>query len=89
MPKYKNLQQWISEQNRWAAIVNAQSYNINTSVSRQQIADELDTQLSPENLSCDGELPITQVRARYQRLTAAARELKLLDPDVKFREYAE
>ena len=89
MPKYKNLQQWINEQNSWAAIVNAQSYNINTHTSRQQIADELDSALSPENLSCDGELTISQVRARYQRLTAAARELKLLDPQVKFREYAE
>lgn len=89
MPKYKNLMQFIKENNDWAAIVNSQSYNINTSESRQQIADAIDSALSPENLSCDGELPISQVRARYQRLTAAARELKLLDPDVKFYEYAE
>ena len=89
MPKYRNLQQWINEQNSWAAIVNAQSYNINTHTSRQQIADAIDSALSPENLSCDGELSVTEVRARYQRLTAAARELQQLDPEVKFREYAE
>jgi len=44
--------------------------------------------LSPENLTCDGELPRSQVQARYRQLTAAARELKQLDPSVKFYEFA-
>lgn len=89
MPKYRNLMQFIKENNDWAAIVNSQSYNTKTPESRQQIADAIDSALSPENLSCDGELPISQVRARYQRLTAAARELQQMDSSVKFYEYAE
>jgi hypothetical protein len=32
----------------------------------------IDAKLSPENLSCDGELSIAQTRARYRALTAAA-----------------
>jgi hypothetical protein len=43
--------------------------------------------LSPENLTCDGELPRNQVHARYKLLTKAAFELKQLDPSVKFYEY--
>jgi hypothetical protein len=40
----------------------------------------IDSKLSPENLSCDGELPMTQVRARYRALTGAAQDLVRLDP---------
>jgi hypothetical protein len=42
----------------------------------------IDAKLSPENLSCDGELPIAQVRARYRSLTAAAQDLVRLDPSM-------
>jgi hypothetical protein len=53
----------------------------------QQIAENIDSDLSPENLTCDGELSRTAVQQRYRQLTAAARELKELDPAVKFYEY--
>jgi hypothetical protein len=42
----------------------------------------IDAKLSPENLSCDGELPIAQVRARYNALTSAAKDLVQLDPSM-------
>jgi hypothetical protein len=42
----------------------------------------IDAKLSPENLSCDGELPMTQVRARYRALTGAAQDLVRLDPSM-------
>ena len=54
---------------------------------RQSIANSIDNDLSPENLTCDGELPRSQVHARYKALTKAAFELKQLDPSVKFYEY--
>ena len=54
---------------------------------RQSIADSIDSDLSPENLTCDGELSGSQVLARYKALTKAAFELKQLDPSVKFYEY--
>ena len=54
---------------------------------RQSIANSIDNDLSPENLTCDGELPRHQVKARYDQLTKAAFELKQLDPSVKFYEY--
>jgi hypothetical protein len=50
---------------------------------RQRIADSLDADLSPENLTCDGELPRAEVQKRYNFLTRAAKELKSFDPSVE------
>jgi hypothetical protein len=54
---------------------------------RQRIAESIDSDLSPENLTCDGELPRSQVQARYKFLTRAAQELQSIDPAVTFYEY--
>lgn len=48
----------------------------------------IDSELGPENLICDGELSRTEVNRRYRKLTAAAQELRRLDPTVKFYEFA-
>jgi hypothetical protein len=42
----------------------------------------IDSDLSPENLSCDGELPRAVVNRRYRELTAAAKDLVKMDPSV-------
>jgi hypothetical protein len=42
----------------------------------------IDSSLSPENLTCDGELPRTEVNRRYKELTGAAKDLIKLDPSV-------
>jgi hypothetical protein len=47
----------------------------------------IDSALSPENLTCDGELPRAEVNRRYKELMTAAKQLKQLDPSVKFYEY--
>jgi hypothetical protein len=49
----------------------------------------IDAALSPENLTCDGELPRDEVNRRYRELMTAAKQLKQLDPAVKFYEYDE
>lgn len=83
----KNLKAYVEAKNKWSAIFGQPALVIGR--DNQRIADEIDCELSPENLSCDGELPMSQVRARYRRLTTAARELQQLDPTVRFYEYAE
>ena len=50
--------------------------------------ETIDSDLSPENLTCDGELPRSLVQKRYKELTMAAKELQKLDPSVKFYEFA-
>ena len=58
------------------------------STDRQKIADKIDARLSPENLTCDGELGRAEVDRRYRRLRRVAAQLIQLDPSVKFYEFA-
>ena len=84
----KALNAYIDQKNKWNKLFKGKQYEIATAKGRQEIADSLDCDLSPENLTCDGELPRSQVQVRYRALTAAAKDLKQLDPSVKFYEYA-
>ena len=83
----KALQEFIAQKNRWNAIFKGEQYEIQTAKGRQRIADMIDSSLSPENLTCDGELPRAEVNRRYKELMTAAKQLKKLDPSVKFYEY--
>ena len=84
----KNLKAYVDRENQFSAIFGKRPLDLNSADDRQRIADRIDAALSPENLTCDGELPRSQVQARYRQLTAAARELQKLDPAVKFYEFA-
>jgi hypothetical protein len=81
----KHLKAYVDQKNRWDMIFGRPALVIGQ--HNQQIAENIDSDLSPENLTCDGELSRTAVQQRYKQLTAAARELKELDPAVKFYEY--
>jgi len=83
----KSLQAFVDQKNRWNAIFNGAQYEIKTAAGRQRVADMIDAALSPENLTCDGELPRAEVTRRYKELTTAAKQLKKLDPSVKFYEF--
>jgi len=83
----KALQTFIDQKNRWNAIFNGEQYENKTAQGRQRVADMIDSALSPENLTCDGELPRAEVNRRWKELDAAAKQLRKLDPAVKFYEY--
>jgi hypothetical protein len=83
----KNLQKYVDQKNVWATIFGQPALDLNVAQDRQLIADSIDSDLSPESLTCDGELSLAQVRARFQTLTCAADELKALDPTITFSEY--
>jgi hypothetical protein len=83
----KALQAFIDQKNRWNAIFNGEQYEIKTAKGRQKVADMIDNSLSPENLTCDGELSRTEVNRRFKELNTAAKQLRQLDPAVKFYEY--
>lgn len=82
----KNLQKYLDQKNQWNSIFGGKPLIIGQ--DNQRIADMIDGDLSPENLTCDGELPRSQVQARYRQLNAAATELRSLDPTVKFYEFS-
>ena len=78
----KALQAYIDQKNKWNALFKGEQFETKTAKGRQRIADSLDADLSPENLSCDGELPRAEVNRRYRELTAAAKDLVKLDPSM-------
>jgi hypothetical protein len=83
----KALTKFIEQKNHWNSFFNGPQYEIATAKGRQRVADMIDAALSPENLTCDGELPRDEVNRRYRELTTAARQLKQLDPAVTFYEW--
>jgi hypothetical protein len=82
----KALTAYIDRQNKYQALFRGQRtepvYEVTTAAGRKRVADMIDSALSPENLSCDGELPRAEVNRRYRELTAAARDLVKLDPSM-------
>lgn len=82
------LEAFVEQENKWSAIFKGRQLSLLNAKDRQEIADRIDARLSPENLSCDGELSRTEVNRRYRNLTRCAQELLSIDPAVKFYEYA-
>ncbi len=82
------LLNFVKQRNQFNSVFGIKALDLTVAADRQRVAEIIDSALSPENLTCDGELPRSQVQARYRELTAVARELKQLDPSVNFYEVA-
>ena len=82
----KTLTAFIKAENAWSAIFSGRVLEITTAKGRQDVAAVIDSKLSPENLTCDGELGRAEVQKRYTQLTRCADELRALDPTVEFYE---
>jgi hypothetical protein len=81
------LEQYVDGINRWGKLFGNAPLSLLNAKDRQSIADRIDSDLSPENLTCDGELPRSQVQARYKMLTRCAQELQSIDSTVTFYEF--
>ncbi len=77
------IEQYVDNKNQWAGMFGGKKLSLLNKADRQKIADSLDADLSPENLTCDGELRGPALQKRYDFLTKAARELKSIDPAVE------
>jgi hypothetical protein len=84
----KALDQFVKQRNAFNKMFGNKELTLTDAQDRQRIADIIDSALSPENLTCDGELSASQVRSRYRELMTVAKELKALDSNVKFYEVA-
>ena len=85
----KELKEFVARENKWSSLFKGYVVvEIDTAAGRQRVADRIDSQLSPENLSCDGELPAAEVNRRYRFLNKCAAQLLAIDPKVKFYEFA-
>jgi len=83
----KDLIRYVQQTNDWNKLFGSKQYDLDSAADRQALADKIDSELSPENLTCDGELSAAQVRARRAVLVAVAKELQKFDPAVKFYEF--
>ena len=85
----KALQAYIEQKNRWNAIFKGEQFETKSAAGRKRIAQSLDADLSPENLTCDGEVRGVQLRKKQDYLNQCVTELIRLDPAVKesFYEY--
>jgi hypothetical protein len=83
------LEAFVERENKWSAIFGAKPLSLLNAKDRQTIADKIDSQLSPENLHCDGEISAAQAREKYRFLSRCAEELLSIDPTVKMWEYSQ
>ena len=80
------LEQYVANKNKWRAIFNQPALSLLNAKDRQAIADGIDSEMSPENLTCDGELPRSVVQMKVRNLSRCAEELLSIDPSVSFYE---
>jgi len=80
------LEAYVAQKNQWTRIFKGKELSLLNAGDRQRIADMIDADMSPENLTCDGELPRDVVRDKVRRLSRCAEELLSIDPSVTFYE---
>jgi hypothetical protein len=80
------LEAYVAQKNQWTRIFKGKELSLLRAEDRQRIADMIDADMSPENLTCDGELPRSVVRDKVRRLSRCAEELLSIDPSVTFSE---
>lgn len=79
----KYLSKYLAQENRFREIFRQQLLTLDTHEDRRRVAAHIDAALSPENLTCDGELSRSEVQRRYTLLKGALGELYKLDPRVE------
>jgi hypothetical protein len=83
------VQHYVSRENRFRAAMNGAmgpQLSLDNLKDRLRVARLIDSELSPENLTADGELTPREVQERYDYLVAAARDLMALDKNIFFEE---
>ena len=73
----KNLQAYIDQKNSWTRFFNAPAITFPlTQAEVNSIAGVLDSDLSPENLHCDGEISQAEAQRKYNYYGRVIRELE-------------
>ena len=80
------LEQYVEQRNEIRRLFKERPLSLLSAQDRQQLADDISCALSPENLTCDGELSRSQIQRKYQMLTRVRRELESIDPQLEFYE---
>ncbi len=80
------LNEYVAQRNSIRALFKQRPLDLGSARDRQQLADDISCSLSPENLTCDGELPRSVVEKKWRMLTQVRQQLARLDHQVAFYE---
>ena len=73
------LKQYIDRANTFGKFFGEKEYDLNNVFDRRRLAEKLDCDLSPENLTCDGEVRGAALKHKYTFLTRALKQLEALE----------
>ena len=73
----KNLNAYIEQKNTWGSFFGSPAITFPLSQSDvESLTNSLDSDLSPENLHCDGEITARQAQAKYKMYSRVVAELE-------------
>ena len=81
------IEQYVEQKNSWGKIFGSKPLSLLSAADRQKIANSLDADLSPENLTCDGEVRGAALRQKAAYLNRCVEELLSIDPSLTFQEF--
>ena len=82
----QNIQDYVQDLNDVRDILGMPRLSLMRATDRQQIAVRISVDLSPEMITCDGELDRDEVAARYRYMSRVAQELLSIDPTLTIEE---
>ena len=72
----KTLEAYVEQKNAWNKIFSIEAINFPlTQANANELMNMIGSELSPENLHCDGEASITHVRAKVRYLDQVKKQL--------------
>jgi hypothetical protein len=77
------IESYVERKNSWSKLFGNKPLSLLNAQDRQRIAESLDADLSPENLTCDGELRGAELRDKQRYLLRCVNELISIDPSVQ------
>ena len=73
----KNLEAYVEQKNKWNAIFGHGAMNFPLAqTDANDLMQAIASELSPENLHCDGEASLTHVRAKAKQLNLVSKQLE-------------
>lgn len=73
------LESYVEQKNRIRVMFGGDAIDLHKADDRRFLAECIENELSPENLTCDGELSRTQVTRKLSVLTRCQEELAALE----------
>jgi hypothetical protein len=73
------LTEYLDHCNQIRELVGTRLWDLNNPEDRASLRDRVESDLSPENLTCDGELARSKVDRRYRYLMKVQKQLDFLE----------